>query len=254
MGVTVGLVVCSSFATCSDIHSAALKESNLPTLVTTGVNVPSAFPATSYDKLHNHIVSRHTGATGYKQYSGGWNAVSYRYAEALECAVQFEQHFLADGAAPPPLDRYKQERTLFDFYGSAVSALEACAFSIFAMASLNHSANFQLSNPADERNVTPSNLRNQLNAHFAGDQFTAVWASLLQDQRYRDLHSTRNVLTHRTAVARHHHLGGPKSGTAVWELTGQTISKDLLKAPASELTALFALVVPAAEQFALNHC
>lgn len=226
----------------------------MPTLVTTGVDVPAAFPATSYNDIHNHLTAAHAGGQTYANYSGGWSARSYRYVEMLECAERFADYLDVDGPAPPPPERYRQERVLFDFFGAAISCFEASAFANFAMASLGHGAQFPLATAAHERNVSPANLVTRLQAHFQGDQVTTEWINLLQDARYRELHQARNMLTHRTTVSRHHHVGGPAHGTAVWGLTGETIDRDMLLDRASYVTDLLAQHVPAIEQFAFTHC
>ena len=122
------------------------------------------------------------------------------------------------------------------------------------MASLTQGTNFPLSTPDQERRVNPAKLHDRLLAYFASDPLTSTWASLLQDARYRDLHSARNFLTHRAIAGRVHHMGGADDGISNWGLTGGPLHPNMLVACADQVSDLLTILLPAVETFALTHC
>jgi hypothetical protein len=224
------------------------------TLETTGMVVPPSFPARSYNDLHQHVMGRNGGNPSLGLYGGAWNALSYRYAEARECADYFAEHFTLHGSGPPPPERYKQEKALFDFYSSVTSCFDAYGFAVFAMASLRQPANFPLATDTDERRVTLKSLLKKLNQHCAGDALIASLDALLADPRYLRIDARRNVLTHRQVYARTFYMGGADDGIARWSRGGDPLSAGMLQSDIDDVDALLQRLIPDAEQFARRWC
>lgn len=222
-------------------------------LNTTGVEVPAGFPAHAYDRVHQIMTAKASGHPNAIKFSGAWNALAYRYLEADECAAQFTRHFTKYGSSPSSLERYRQERTIFDFYSAAVSCLDAVTFAIFAIASLKHDTTFPLSNDEDEKKVSPGKLLHKLEATFASDTITGVYSSLSSDPRNDEIRAIRNVLTHRTSPGRAHNVGGVLDGQTEWQLHGRTMTKDFLVPHCDDLTDLLCDILPAIEVFATQR-
>ena len=221
------------------------------TLTTTGLSVPPTFPAVAYLNTGAHMSANHVASHANSHFRGAWNAISYRYHEARECAFQFQNHFSTYGDGPPPAERYEQERMLFDFFSSAVSALEAYFFGAFALASTSQPADFPLNSPADERKVKPSYVIKLLKTHRNGDPLIGILDALVSDVRYGELHDARNILTHRIAPGRQFFLGGSHP-PVVWNLTGNRLTADVLVLALADLEGLLWQALPAAETFALS--
>lgn len=219
-------------------------------LDTTGVDVPVGFPSEIYDRVHHIMNVKASGHLNSIKFSGAWNALSYRYVEADECATQFARHFAKYGSSPPGQERYRQERSIFDFYSAAVSCLDTVAFAIFAIASLKHGTTFLLSKNEDEKNATPHKLLLKLKATFPDDLITGAWSRLSSDQRTKEIRDIRNVLTHRTNPGRTYNVGGALDGQTQSNLRDRAMTKDFLVSHRDDLTDILCEVLPAIETFA----
>lgn len=174
----------------------------MPLLTNIGLQVDASFPAAQYEAVHLRIAANHNNNPSTPDFREAWNALGYRYYEAQETADQFEQHFNAHGEGPPPLERYQQERLLFDFFSSAVSSLDAFYYGVYALASIAYPSNFPLATEANRRRVNPTNVIADLALHLPGDPAIAPLQAEYAGNRYVELRTARNVLTHRAAPGR----------------------------------------------------
>jgi hypothetical protein len=96
--------------------------------------MPNDFPVFAYEAVHAVIRKRsYTNPAMYEQWSGAWNAVSYRFLAVTQYSASFTKS-VADGSGTSSVEgRHGQERDLFGFFGNAVSALEAAFYGLYAI-------------------------------------------------------------------------------------------------------------------------
>lgn len=216
-------------------------------LSTIGLGVPVGFPFVAYETVHKLVGSACGSHTLYQHYAGGWNALGYRYRACIDCGSYFIWHLEKHGASPPHEERYVQERTLFDFFGSAFSVFECAFYALYALGGMIQLYSFPLATDEDQRRVTPAKTRDTFSKVFPTDPILVVLSKVLADPDFERLRSIRNVLTHRTAPGRHLYVGSddlPK-----WKLTDAPLDRTLIENSVREINRLLGELVCAVAVF-----
>jgi hypothetical protein len=222
-------------------------------LTTNGLVMPGEFPVSAYEAVHA-VLRKHNQAHPlmYEQWSGAWNAVSYRYLAVTEYSDSFTKS-VVDRTGTATVDgRHRQERDLFGFFGSAVSALEAAFYGLFAIGGFLATAQFPLATAEDQRRVSPSSTHTVFARVFSGDPIVSVLETVTNDVAYRQLHDVRNVLTHRSAPGRRFFLGGGNDDLPIpdeWKGLGIRLDKDMTRAREMELARLLTLLLEGSHVF-----
>src|SRR5882724_6966808 len=99
----------------------------------TGLEVEVDFPADPYEEIHAKAHKAFGRDTLYIEFAGAWNAVPYRFQAAAQCDLELKASLQQHGAGQEPTQRLAQERAIFEFFGSAVSAVESVFYALYAI-------------------------------------------------------------------------------------------------------------------------
>ena len=173
----------------------------------------------------------------YEHYAAAWNAVAYRFSAAAQAGDDFEASVEAFGAAPPPEERYRQDKALAEFFGNGFSTFESAFYGLHTIATFIDPASFSLETPKAMRQVSPAQVSVAFTKAFPGDQILAAFNSLFDDAAYREWGEIRNVLTHRTAPGRRMYVGleGDDAPGTEWKLNGIVIDASMVRVRRSAL-------------------
>jgi hypothetical protein len=224
-------------------------------LTATGLVMAPDFPTVEYEAAYERVRNVHAGNPAFRHFGGAFNAMSYRFREAHDVAVAFQEQFKREGASPPPEPRYEQERLLFDFYSSCFSVLEAYFFALFAVGHMLKPGQFPLSTAKDEQKVGPSRTVELFEKHFTTDPMVAALKSLTQHGSYKSLREARNVLTHRSAPGRLMYVSTDpdEAPPTEWKLDSSPLTHDLLLSRKGELASLLRQAMVALAKFTKTH-
>jgi hypothetical protein len=111
--------------------------------------------------------------------------------------------------SPPNEERHVQERDVFDFFASTVSAIETFCFGVYGICALEDPANFTRT----PRQITRTTLQQDVENHYGGTSFATSIVTLVTDPTLVEVVLTRNVLLHRVAPGRLVEMG---SGRVTW--------------------------------------
>lgn len=217
-------------------------------LTTNGLVPAPDFPTEFYEAIHRHVVSTWGTHELYEHYAAAWNAVAYRFSAAAQAGDDFIASVGAYGAAPPPDERYRQDKALAEFFSNGFSTFESAFYGLHTIATFIDPASFSLETPKAMRQVSPAQVLAAFKKAFPGDQILAAFDSLFDDAAYREWGEIRNVLTHRTAPGRRMYVGleGDDAPGTEWKLNGIVIDASMVRsrrsALALALTSLLAAV------------
>ena len=219
------------------------------TLITNGITVPN-FPYDPYEAIHS-LVQKWGQDPTYEHYAGAWNALAYRFKAAYEHGDHFVEALNKHGSAPPPEERYRQEKALYDFYSSAFSAFEAVFYGLYSIGVWIDPSSFSLASSKDQQRVNPRYVRDAYAGTFPGDHLIHVLDNILNDQSFQSLRDIRNILTHRAAPGRLHFAGiGVEDETpSVWKLNGLPLDGSLITNYKQSLSQLLHDLLDAFETF-----
>jgi hypothetical protein len=127
-----------------------------------------------------------TPAPTWVEFGAAWMAVAYRFLDVTYFDQAFRDSMAKFGAAPEPPERYRQERHLFGFFVSGLSAIESFCYGLCALAWEADSRRVSLATPGQKKGVSPESTRDRFNAHFKSDAITADLDALANSSEYRD--------------------------------------------------------------------
>jgi len=222
-------------------------------LSTNGLVMPAEFPTASYEAVYSVLVKRaQANAQLYEQFSGAWNAVSYRYLAVVECSEAFTASIVEHGTGPEPLERYRQERDLFAFFSNGVSAVDASFYGLFAIGAFLSPNHFPMTAPEDQQRVSAGSTRGAYAKAFPGDPILTVLDALSKNAAYQEWRDVRNTLTHRAAPGRRMYVGIPEGEPLPdeWKILNIPLNKHTTETRKRELAWLLTSMLDAARTFA----
>ncbi len=173
-------------------------------LPTVGISMPADFAVAPYHAIHARITAKiPTDHTAWSHYAGGWHALAYRFRACAEHDSAFTLSLRRAGKAPRPNERYVQERELFSFFVTGLSAIESFCYSLFAIGSMLNPNEFKMTKPGHLQSVSPKKTTEQFSQVFPNEAITTTLAGTLRDVSYAEWCTIRNVLAHRSAPGRH---------------------------------------------------
>ncbi len=188
-----------------------------------GIDMPLDFATDA----HNSVVQRlgkyqKNNAEIWSELAGGWNAVAHRFNTMANADQKYTASLKLAGSAAPPDHRVIQEEALFAFFVAGYAALESLGYAAFAMGALLRPADFPMVTPANRRAVTPNAALSKFSLCFPGTQIETRLSALIVDPNFKRWGLIRNVLAHRSAPARHHHMsvGSQAPHKTEWEISG----------------------------------
>ncbi len=207
-------------------------------LSTTGVMMPAGFDVRSYNAVHERVEPKRAAfPDACEQFGGAWNAVGYRCKAADEHSRAFTNSIRRYGDSPPPLQRYEQERDIFNFFVTGLATIESFFYAMYAVGAILDAAAFPMGS-GDLRGINPRSVVPRFVGRFPGDAFTVAVQAPLAAAEYGEWRDVRNILAHRTALGRtfsmHLSVGQPPvkgptgwTGSPGFDFTDQATSSRL---------------------------
>jgi hypothetical protein len=187
-------------------------------LSTTGLPMPEDLEISSYESIASRLAPLHsTYPVAWPEYAGGWVALGYRFRACAEYDESFVESLRQHGGYPPPAERHGQERDLYGFFVSGLSAVECFCYGLFAIASMLRSDRFPIQTDDEKRAINPQMVTDKFASVFPGEPVTQELSVLMGDQNYREWKDIRNMLAHRASPGRHHSITVPPGrDTSAW--------------------------------------
>lgn len=222
-----------------------------PALTTNGLQVPTGFPAVSYEAVHRTIVATNANHPLYQHYAGAWNALAYRFRASLDHGEGFILSLEKHGSSPMPEARYAQEKLLFDFFSACFSCFESTFYALYTIGAFISPSEFNLATPRDQQQVSPNRTRDAFVRAFPSDPILVAIQRLFDNPEYQKLRETRNVLTHRTAPGRTMYvsIGSEDLPLTEWKLNNSPLDSSIITSSTHALAELLDEFIRAVEIF-----
>jgi hypothetical protein len=182
-----------------------------------GIEMPPDFPLQPYDNIRNRLVGeRDKDPESWGELASAWNAIAYRFCSCAEHDETFSQSVRRAGNSPPGRERYIQERELFCFFVTGMSAIECLCYGLFAIGSMLDKEAFPFVTIEDRKAITPERTASRFRTTFSRENITSTLKRLTESQDYQRWRTIRNILSHRSTPGRQFFRGGARDGEAVW--------------------------------------
>ena len=175
----------------------------------TASHMPVDFPSAEYEKIRELFVSKYaiTHRSQRRLFGEGWNGLLFRYRAMNEYHEEFTTSIKHHGNSPPFEERYKQEKTLFGFFVSSISAIECFFYSNYFVGAVLKPDEFPIDSES-LRLVKPRCLVKMFKANFPKEALTGKMKKCVDDTMCIEMTNMRDVLSHRGALA--HNIDGEK--------------------------------------------
>jgi hypothetical protein len=186
-----------------------------------GIEMPKDFPT----EAHNMLVRKlghyqPSNPIVWSELAAGWNAVATRFSSTANADQVFTASISSTNAFSSHDELHIQNESLFAFFVNGYAALESFAYAVFSIGALLRPSIFPMDTPAHLRAITPKATQSRFTDHFSNTSLEAKLSALLIDPKFERWGLIRNVLAHRAAPARHHHMhiGGSSPDKTDWEI------------------------------------
>jgi hypothetical protein len=170
---------------------------------TVGLNMPDDFPAEAYNAVYTRVSPKQKlYPIPWPEWAGAWNALAYRFQSLADHDAAFTGSVRNYGDAPGHEERYLQERELFSFFVTGLSAIECFCYGIYAIVSMIDPTNFPMATFQDRKRVTPQKTADLFDKHFQADAMTVTLQRLLGHTEFEKWEGWRNLLAHRVTPGR----------------------------------------------------
>jgi hypothetical protein len=228
-----------------------------PVTANAGISVPADFPLSSYEVVNSRAAGPHSTSLLYAEFAGGWIAVSYRFRGFIEAGLAFEQSIAKTGPSVSGEERYRQDQDLFVCAASALGAIEAACYALFAIGSMLVPSDFPLTTDQDKKKVSPENTSKAYGKAFPSDPLSMRLDALTNSTDFKQLKSIRNFLAHRATPGRTTHLGlspgSPESRSTELTPWGIAVTPTTFTDWRAVWSPMLGELVVAADTFATTH-
>jgi hypothetical protein len=129
--------------------------------------MPDDFEYASYEAVHSRIAPLHEShQPQWIEYATAWSAVANHFRACAEYDEAFTKSIQTHGDAPRQPKRYYQERNLFGFFVTGLSAIEATCYGLFAIASMLDDVSFPIKAPKNKRAINPEKTADRFRTAF----------------------------------------------------------------------------------------
>ncbi|HXF23409.1 MAG TPA: hypothetical protein VN602_02755 [Gemmatimonadaceae bacterium] len=223
-------------------------------MLANGLTMPADFPNGPYDAVHSVIVGKLKDHELYDHFAGAWVAILYRFRAAVDSGESVLALMKIHGPTPPPVERYLQERALFEFFSCSFSVFEAAIYAYYTIGAFLVPAAFTLASARDQQRVTPQRTKDTFESAFNGDPINAVFVELFADSGYQRLREIRNILTHRAAPGRRIYISlGEDTLPVEWKINNVPFDNTIITHGLADLGRLSQLLLVAAVEFTGRH-
>ena len=173
------------------------------------LKMPADFSVKSYESCYARVeqkaeVISHS-SMWVSEFSPAWLAIAYRFRSCAECDRAFTASIKRAGSTPDEPERYFQERDLFNFFVSGLSALESFSYGLYFIGFALEPQVFTLAASDKtykridlEKTVVPSFVKSS----FGSERITSELKCLLSQAEYTQWSAIRNKLAHRITPVR----------------------------------------------------
>jgi hypothetical protein len=222
-----------------------------------GIDMPGDFPCDAHNAVVKALAPYQPRNPDIcSELAAGWNAVAIRFKTVANADGRFTASISSKGAFASSDERHAQEEALFAFFVNGYAAVESLAYAAFAMGAMLRPMDFPMITPGNLRAVTPNTTKNRFTTCFPGTPIEVKFSSLIADQNFERWGLIRNVLAHRSAPPRHHHIsvGSNAPDKTDWEVIGGLALNDQTAASnRSWLATTLTDCVEAAAAFATSN-
>jgi hypothetical protein len=190
--------------------------------------------------------------TAFKGFAGGWNGLIMRFRAADEYAVAASGSLARQHGSLSGEERYQQERTIFGFFASSMSAIECCCFSIYHLGKMSIPAAFAES----ARGIKVSTTATAVVRSYPTTQIAQRLTSLQADSKWTDLGEIRNTLLHRESPGITFHASttaAPPPPPAEWSDRGVVLQPAMVNGPRTWLGSTVTDLVDATLDFVTSE-
>ncbi len=155
------------------------------------INMPADFPSKPYgdvyQRLANALANQQPQHPSWLEYSAAWVGLEYRFRSCAEHDEAFTESVKEFGDAPALSERYNQERNLFGFFVTGLSAIECACYGLFAIGSMLHPNGFPFTTADDKRLVSPKRTLEKYEAKdaFPREGLVCVLRRIMDDSQYK---------------------------------------------------------------------
>jgi len=193
-----------------------------------GLIMPDDFPSDLYDDV-NHRISKNRDdyLSSWYQFAGGWNAIAYRFLSCTDSNDDFILSISKHGNSPAQPERYNQEKLLFNFFVTGLSALQSLSYALYFACSILDKINFPVSSKKDLKSITIESTQIKLEQSALQNKESIIknLKDSINSAEYKDWKEKRNILAHRSAPGRNIFEGGNEHGKVKW-MNGLEIDKN----------------------------
>jgi hypothetical protein len=142
----------------------------------------------------------------FHEFAAAWLAVAYRHLDVLHYGESFNESLVRFGSGPAMPERYAQERYLFCFFVSGLSAIESFCYGLCAIAWEAAPQKVSLATLGQRKGISPESTAERFRARFPNEAITASVSNLVGSSEYASWVDLRNALAHRTSPPRKHFM------------------------------------------------
>jgi hypothetical protein len=214
------------------------------------------FPADYDGDLHNNVFRKveakyaGTHSDAVKHFNWGLLGLIYRYSACAEHDDAFTVSYKAHGQPPHP-ERFQQEKHLFGFFVTGLSAFECFAYAVYWQGSWHDTAAFPLNKLRD---ITFPNTVAKYAKRFSGEPLTTAMEAVVASDKWKEWGEVRNVLAHRAHPGRtiYATMGGETEKKTDW-IDGIVIDDDTTKTRRDWLSSQIKGLLQALDTFVDAH-
>lgn len=225
-------------------------------LACNGLLMPPDFPSAAFERTYARARQiANCSAALEDQFTGAWNAISYRYLDLCSEGDDFTASVTAADGGASLEQRYKQERHLFGFFSAGFSAFEAYFYGMFAIGGMLNSTEFRMATPKEQQAVSPTSTSRLYERVFPTDVILANFQALFADAAYREWKEVRNVLTHRTAPGRtiFVSIGSDEDLPPRWKINNIVLDEKTAPSRRAHASRMLGTLMSAADDFVERH-
>lgn len=221
------------------------------------IDMPADFANKPYDEVYQRLANalgQQPQHSSWPEYSAAWTGLMYRFRSCAEHDEAFTKSVNEFGDTPGRSERYNQERDLFGFFVTGLSAIECACYGLFAIGSMLSPTGFPFTTDRARRNVNLNKTLEEYKNAYPNEGVVRVLQRIINEQQYIDWKYARNVLAHRSNPGRiiYGSTRGP-ANTTEWELQGIPIDSTATASRREWLANSLRDLLTEAEHFTVKH-
>lgn len=170
---------------------------------------------------------------------------------------EFSESFNRAGGAPRQDERTIQERAVFAFFSTGLSAIDTYCYALYAMGSMVTPDRFPVATKGDLKRINPFTTKDKFTAEFPTDRISACLSGVIGDKVFREWKNVRNDLIHCSAPGRiiQVSVGAPPSEDDAWRHIDFEIpiNPNTTRARRNWLADTLLSLLSATDAFVANH-